>query len=157
MSSSKSNSGGHQTSVVQGPGRKQHSQNSPTVHLTPGEVVSIDGDYLPQSRPRPPSMMLMSTSNGSSVASTPDTTMNWHQQNNNNNNNIRGPSGGGQRSGPTDGRDRPWPEQPHLPSIVFETSMQSTNKQRNQQQRNNKENGKTGKRCQTSVSCCSTT
>jgi hypothetical protein len=128
MSSSKSNSGGHQTSIVQGPGRKQHSQNSPTVHLTPGEVVSIDGDYLPQSRPRPPSMMLMSTSNGSSVASTPDTTMNWHQPNNNNNNNIRGPSGGGggQRSGPTDGRDRPWPEQPQPPqSPLSETSMRS--------------------------------
>ncbi|XP_046455472.1 partitioning defective 3 homolog isoform X10 [Daphnia pulex] len=128
MSSSKSN-GGHQTSVVQqGPGRKQHSQNSPTVHLTPGEVVSIDGDYLPQSRPRPPSMMMMSTSNGSSVASTPDTTMNlpWQQQQQHSNNNIRGP--GGQRSGPTDGRDRPWPnaEQPQPPqSPLSETSMRS--------------------------------
>lgn len=127
MNSSKSN-GGHQTSVVQqGPGRKQHSQNSPTVHLTPGEVVSIDGDYLPQSRPRPPSMMMMSTSNGSSVASTPDTTMNlpWQQQQHSNNN-IRGP--GGQRSGPTDGRDRPWPnaEQPQPPqSPLSETSMRS--------------------------------
>jgi hypothetical protein len=126
MNSSKSN-GGHQTSVVQqGPGRKQHSQNSPSVHLTPGEVVSIDGDYLPQSRPRPPSMM-MSTSNGSSVASTPDTTMNlpWQQQQHSNNN-IRGP--GGQRSGPTDGRDRLWPnaEQPQPPqSPLSETSMRS--------------------------------
>ena len=141
-------------SVVQG--RKQHSQNNPIIHLTPGEVVSIDGDYLPQTRPRTTSMMLMS-SNGSSVASTPDTNMNWHQQNNNNSN-IPGPSGCGKRSELSMvGRDRPWPEQPHLPSIVFETSMQSTNKQRIQQQRNNKENGKTGKRCQTSVSCCSTT
>lgn len=99
--SSKSN--GHQT----GPGRKQHSQNSPTVHLTPGEVVSIDGDYLPQSRPRPPSMMMMS--NGSSVASTPDTTVNWQQS--------AASNRPGQRSGPTDGRDRPWPDQqPQSPS-----------------------------------------
>lgn len=119
--SSKSN--GHQTSAV-GPGRKQHSQNSPTVHLTPGEVVSIDGDYLPQSRPRPPSMMMMS--NGSSVSSTPDTTMNlaWQQQQSNN-------RPGGQRSGPTDGRDRPWsnaeqPQQPQPPqSPLSETSMRS--------------------------------
>lgn len=121
LMSSKSN--GHQTSAV-GPGRKQHSQNSPTVHLTPGEVVSIDGDYLPQSRPRPPSMMMMS--NGSSVSSTPDTTMNlaWQQQQSNN-------RPGGQRSGPTDGRDRPWsnaeqPQQPQPPqSPLSETSMRS--------------------------------
>ena len=104
-------SNGHQT----GPGRKQHSQNSPTVHLTPGEVVSIDGDYLPQSRPRPPSMMMMS--NGSSAASTPDTTVNlaWQQTNR--------PSAAGQRSGPTDGRDRPWTD--HQPQSPSEASVRS--------------------------------
>lgn len=78
-----------------GPGRRQHSQNSPTVQLTPGEVVSIDGDYMPQARPRPPSML-----NSSSAPGTPDNTMDqgsWGRY--------------GARSGPVDGRDKPWSEQ----------------------------------------------
>lgn len=111
MSNSKSNNN-NQT----GPGRKQHSQNSPTVHLTPGEVVSIDGDYLPQSRPRPPSMMMLSSSNGSSSV-TPDTTvMNWQQQQ----------QRSGQRSGPTDGRDRPWTD--HQPQSPSEASIRSSDR-----------------------------
>lgn len=94
--------------------RRQHSQNSPTVHLTPGEVVSIDGDYLPQSRPRPPSMMLM-TSNGSSASDATVSSPPWHQQQQQQSR---------QRSGPTDGRDRPWmaDQQPQSPS---ESSVRS--------------------------------
>ena len=116
MNSNRSN--GTQSSA--GPGRKQHSQNSPTVHLTPGEVVSIDGDYLPQSKPRPPppimTMTMMSNGSASDTASqhdgrsiaSPSSTSSWHQQQQGRQSQHR--------SGPTDGRDRPWMEQPQSPS-----------------------------------------
>ena len=34
-------------------GQQPKKQSSPTVQVTPSEVVSIDGDYVPQARPRP--------------------------------------------------------------------------------------------------------
>lgn len=74
-------------SLRAGPGRRQHSQSSPTVQLTPGEVVSIDGDYVP---PR-------LDSSGTSDAGLDQS---WRY---------------GARAGPVDGRDKPWPEPAHSP------------------------------------------
>ena len=73
-----------------------NQQTSPTVHNPPGEVVSIDGDYLPQSRPR-----CMFVTNNGSLSTTPDIpspSVAWNRA----------------RAGPADGRDR-WPEM-HSPT-----------------------------------------
>lgn len=43
------------------------TQNSPTVQLAPAEVVSIDGDYVPLTRPRP-----LPGHGPSTTATTPD-------------------------------------------------------------------------------------
>ena len=69
-------------------------QNSPTVQLTPSEVVSIDGDYLPQPRPRPPPVNASSMRTSPDMASPP---ANW---------------GNRLRAGPIDGRDWPEPQSP---------------------------------------------
>jgi len=74
-----------------------NQQTSPTVHNPPGEVVSIDGDYVPQSRP--PRCMFVG--NNGSLSTTPDIpspSVAWNRA----------------RAGPADGRDR-WPEM-HSPS-----------------------------------------
>lgn len=93
-----------------GPGRRQHSQNSPTVQLTPGEVVSIDGDYMPQ--------------RFDSSGTSDQLDQSWHY---------------GGRAGPVDGRDKAWhepgaqspcsdrPSDSDAPTYASQTSLEDPN------------------------------